>query len=202
MAKDRRIGEAGHTSAVNPVLRTGLVAAILAGALAVVGCSTSSACTAGASCAPPPVPRLTYVLTINGQSVSFPKNGTTPIYHVRLGEHLLITVAVIVPRHLTTTALWLGISTDTWGNGPKGRPIGMHPILSHTRHPLPAGMHTFGLRWRVPGRPGPYWPFSFFLVHAWTSRHPPAAVAGPIVELALAPHVNRQLIWGGGLASE
>ncbi len=135
MAKDRRIGEAGHTSAVNPVLRTGLVAAILAGALAVVGCSTSSACTAGASCAPPPVPRLTYVLTINGQSVSFPKNGTTPIYHVRLGEHLLITVAVIVPRHLTTTALWLGISTDTWGNGPKGRPIGMHPILSHTRHP-------------------------------------------------------------------
>ncbi len=132
---------------------------------------------------PPPLPRLTYVMTINGQPISFPENGTVPSYHVRPGEHLVMTVAVTVPRHLRITALWLGISTGTWGSGPNGRPIGgMHPILAHTRHPLSAGVHTFGLRWRIPEHSASS---SFFLVNGWTSRHPPAAVAGPIVELTL-----------------
>jgi hypothetical protein len=131
---------------------------------------------------PPPLPRLTYVMTINGKSVSFPRNGTTPSYHVHPGEHLLMTVAVTVPRHLRITALWLGISTGIWGNGPEGRPTGMHPILAHTRQPLSAGVHTFGLRWRIPEHPSGS---SFFLGNAWTSSHPPAAVEGPIVELAL-----------------
>jgi hypothetical protein len=129
------------------------------------------------------VPRLTYAMTINGQSVSFPRNGTVPSYHVRRGEHLVMTVAVTVPRHLRITALWLGISTGTWGSEPDGRPIGgMHPILAHTCHPLSAGVHTFGLRWHIPEHPSGS---SFFLVNGWTSSHPPAAVAAPIVELAL-----------------
>jgi hypothetical protein len=131
---------------------------------------------------PPRLPRLTYAMTINGQSVSFPRNGTTPSYHVHPGEHLVMTVAVTVPRDLRITALWLGISTGTWGNGPEGRPTDMHPILAHTRYPLSAGVHTFGLRWHIPEHPPGS---SFFLGNAWTSSHPPAAVEGPIVELAL-----------------
>lgn len=136
---------------------------------------------------PPPLPRLTYAMTINGKPVSFPRNGTTPSYHVHPGEHLLMTVAVTVPQHLRITALWLGISTGIWGNGPKGHPTGMHPILAHTRQPLSTGVRTFGLRWRIPEHPyrGRFWPVGFFLVNAWTSSHPPAAVAGPVVELAL-----------------
>jgi hypothetical protein len=123
-------------------------------------------------------------MTINGQSVSFPQNGTAPSYHVRPGEDLVMTVAVTVPHHLRITAPWLGISTGTWGSGPKGRPIGgmHHPILAHPRHPLSPGVHTYGLRWRTPEHSSSG---SFFLVNGWTSRHPPAAVAGPIVELTL-----------------
>lgn len=127
-------------------------------------------------------PRLTYALIINGQPVSFPENGTTPSCHVRPGEHLLMTVAVTVPRHLSITRLWLGISTGIWGYEPEGRPVGMDPVLAHTREPLSSGVHTFALRWRIPEHPSGS---SFVLVNAWTSRHPPARVAGPIVELAL-----------------
>ena len=159
--------------------------AIAMGALAVVNCSAPSRCPAGASCPSPPLPRLTYVMTINGQSVSLPKGGPVPRYHVRPGEHLLMKVAVTVPRHLRVMALWLGISTGTWGSGPKGRPVGMHPVLAHSRQSLSAGVHRFGLRWRVPEHPAPYWPFSLYVVSASSSHQPPAEVAGPIADLAL-----------------
>ena len=58
----------------------------------------------------------------------------------------------------------------------------MDPVLAHrTREPLSAGA-GFALRWRLSEHPSGS---SFVLVNAWTSRHPPARVAGPIVELAL-----------------
>lgn len=105
-----------------------------------------------------------------------------PRYRIRPGEHLLMRVALTVPENLRLTALWLGISAGVWGSGPKGRPVGMRPVLAHSRQPLAAGVHTFGLRWRVPegwsGR-------SMYLESAWSSDHPPASVAGGIAELAL-----------------
>jgi hypothetical protein len=169
--------------------RAALACVVLAGALAVIGCSPSSRCPPGAFCCPPGAfcpapqpPRLAYVLTINGQSAAFAENSPLVSYPVRPGEQLLITVAVSVPRHLSLRALWLGISTGTWGNGPGGRPTGMKPILAHSRRPLAPGVHTFALRWRIPqGQSAD----RLYLVSAWTSHRPPVSVAGAIAVLAV-----------------
>lgn len=159
-----------------------LACAVLVGAVAVVGCSSPSVCPPGASCPAPPLPRLTYVMTINGQSISYSDRSPRPSYRVRAGEHLLMTVAVTVPRRLRVAALWLGISTGTWGSGPGGRPTGMKPILAYSRKPLSAGVHTFGLSWRVPeGQPDG----SLYLVSAWSSHQPPARLAGAIAALVV-----------------
>jgi hypothetical protein len=116
-------------------------------------------------------------MIINGRAASFPKGGPMPRYYVRPGEHLVMKVAVTVPKHFRLTALWLGISGDTWSGGPRG----LHPVLAHSRQPLSAGVHTFGLRWRVPdawsGR-------GMYLLSTWSSAHPPAEVAGGIAKLA------------------
>jgi hypothetical protein len=157
------------------------VAALVAGALAAVGCSPFSqrAC----ACAPALAPMLGYVTTINGQSGARPRGGPVPSLHVRPGEDLVMRVAVAVPRHLQVTALWLGISTGTWGGDAKGRPTGMNPILAHSRQSLSAGVHTFGLRWRVPeGRSG----ISLYLVCAYSTEQPPMGLgAGAIAALAV-----------------
>ncbi len=62
-----------------------------------------------------------------------------PLFAVSPGERLVIHVDVTAPRHATVT-----------GSGPGGRPVGMHPVLTHTRHPLRTGEHRFRLRWTVP----------------------------------------------------
>jgi hypothetical protein len=93
---------------------------------------------------------VTFIPTINGKAAVLRKDGHVPRYRVRSGESLMMRVTVTVPKHVRVTALWFGISTGTWGNGPKGRPIGMNPILAHYHQPLSAGSHTFGLRWGIP----------------------------------------------------
>src|SRR5258708_29930631 len=175
--------QAGHTGAVSPVLRASLVAALLAEALATAGCSSPPACAAAAdSCMSPSPPRVTFATSINGGPASLAKDLTLPSYPVHPGEHLLVSVVVTVPRHVTVTALWLGICHDSWGWGPGDRPTGMNPILAHSRQPLPAGVRTFGLRWRLAeGRLGA----SSYLCTAWLSHQPPAAVARAIAVLAL-----------------
>jgi hypothetical protein len=106
-----------------------------------------------------------------------------PGYRVRPGGYLVMSVAVAVPKHLRLTALWLGISTGTWGNGPGGHPTGMRPILVHSSRSLSTGVHTFALRWRVPkNRSGS----SVFLTMAWTSRQPSVSVSGPVAQLRLS----------------
>jgi len=72
-----------------------------------------------------------------------------PLFAVSPGERLVIHVDVTVPRHATVTALWLGITGNLWGFGPAGRPVGMHPVLAHTRHPLRAGEQRFRFGWTV-----------------------------------------------------
>jgi len=124
---------------------------------------------------------VTFTPAINGEPAALGNDGHVPRYRVRPGEYLVMTVAVTVPEHLRVTALWLGISHGTWGNGPQG-PVGMNPVLAHDRQPLPAGSHTFRLRWRVPQRrPGA----SLYLIFAWSSRRPPASVSGPVAQLIL-----------------
>jgi hypothetical protein len=158
------------------VLRACLVAAFLAGVLAAGGC-TSSGCYG--PCPPPIGPQLTYVMTINGQTASLLKHGHVPSYHVRPGERLVMRVAVIVPRNVTVTALWLGIFKGCFGGGMNGTGC-MEPILTHSRQPLPAGSHIFGLRWRVPER----LPSSgLFLGISWSSRHPQGGEARALAQL-------------------
>ena len=50
------------------------------------------------------------------QRVSFAprKDGHVPSYRVRPGEHLVMRIAVTVPKHVKITALWFGISAGTW----------------------------------------------------------------------------------------
>ena len=140
---------------------------------------------------------MAFVPTINGVSFAPRTDGHVPRFRVRPGERLMMRIAVTVPRHVTITALWFGISTGTWGNGPNGR-TGMNPVLAHYRLPLSAGSHTFGLSWRIPHRRAGT---SLYLSYAWSALQPDASAAGPIATLALPQYVNRQLVWGGGLAS-
>jgi hypothetical protein len=125
---------------------------------------------------------VTFTPVMNGRPALLRKDGHVPSYRVRPGRDLVMSVAVTVPKHLRLTALWLGISTGTWGNGPGGRPTGMRPILVHSGRPLSTGVHTFGLRWRIPKhRSG-----SVYLTMAWTSRQPSASVSGPVARLVLS----------------
>jgi len=161
------------------VLRAGLAAALAMGVCAVGGCSSPLRCPPGASC-PAIAPRVVFTPTING--VSFPprKDGHVPRIRVHPGEHLVIHVTMTVPRHVTITALWFGISADGWGDGPNG-PTGMNPVLAHYTQPLSTGSHTFGLHWRIPRR---HAGTSLYLTYGWSSHHPDASVEGPIATLA------------------
>ena len=173
----------GRTGDVCLVLRTGLVAALVAGVLAAGGCSPSPRCPANAPC--PAIPlRVTFTSVINGKPAAA---GHGSSYRVRPGEQLVMRVVVTVPDHVKITALWFGISTGTWGSGRGGNPIGMHPILAHYRQPLPPGSHTFGLRWRVSRHRSAD---SLILIYSWTSHQPPASVSGPIATLTLAPNTR------------
>jgi hypothetical protein len=162
------------------VLRTSLLAALVAGVLAAGGCSSSPRCPPGASC-PATVPKVTFTPTIDGVSFALRKDGHVPRYQARPGQTLVMRVAVTVPKQVTITALWFGISTGTWGGGPNG-PIGMNPILAHYRQVLPTGSHTFDLHWRIPHR---HSHSNWYLTYAWSSNQPPASVSGPIATLAL-----------------
>lgn len=128
------------------------------------------------------MPRVTFTPIVNGNPAVLRKDGHVPSYQVRSGEYLVMRVAVVVPIHVRITALWFGVSTGTWGNGPKGRPTGLNPILAHYVEPLPAGSHTFGVRWRIPRL---HDGASRFLTFAWSSHQPPASVSGPFAHLVV-----------------
>ncbi len=169
-------------------LVSGSLLAVAAIAVAVpIGLSlTSTGPALGPSASPEKLPfSLSYTVAVNGQSVVFPKNGTTPSFTVTPGEDLRINVDVIVPAHARVAALWLGISKGILGSGPKHRPIGInYPMLAHTRRPLGPGSHRFRLRWTVPAglRPGA----SRLLAAAWYTRQGVTAdVAEPIVTLIM-----------------
>ena len=172
----------GHTGPVTRVLRAGLATVFLSSLLAASGCSPSARCPAGASC-PPVLPRLTYVLTVNGHPVPQARNGGSPRVPVRPGQHVLIKVAVTLPGTMKVAALWLGISAGPLGFSRKHRPAGLNPILARSRGTLAGGPHTFTLRWRIPEhRRGP-----LLLISAWSSSQPGDDVAGTIAMLAREP---------------
>lgn len=123
-----------------------------------------------------------FIPIVNGTPAVLRKDGHVPSYRVRSGEYLVMRVAVVVPKHVRIKALWFGVSTGTWGTGPKGRPTGVNPILARYAQPLPAGAHTFGLRWRIPRF---HAGASLLLTFAWSSYQPPASVSGPFAHLTV-----------------
>ena len=161
-------------------LRTiALVAVLVAGGFAAGGCAPPPRCPPGASC-PSAGPRVKFTATVNGQPDSPAANGSPAGFRVRPGERMLIRVTVTVPRRLTVTALWFGISTGALGGGPNGTGS-MHPVLAHYRQQLPPGTNAFRLRWHIPGSGAGT---SLYLVAAWSSRHPPGTVAQFVARIA------------------
>ena len=142
----------------------------------------TSRCPPGASCPAPLPSRVIFTTTINGHTGARPLTGPVPSFQVRPAEHLVIRVALKVPRHVQVTALWLGICHDAWGWGQGDRPTGMNPILTYSRQPMPAGVHTFGLRWRLPEGLSA---ISLYLCSAWLSHDPPSGAAEAIAVLAV-----------------
>ena len=102
----------------------------------------SSRCPPGASC-PMDMPTVTFTPTVNGQLAVPSKYGSPPRYLVDPGERLGVKVAVTVPRHLTVTALWFGISIAILGGGRTASAA--CTILARYHQPLSAGSHTSGL---------------------------------------------------------
>jgi hypothetical protein len=161
-----------------PVLWAAPAAAILAGIIAAGGCSSSPSC-GNMACPPAVAARLGYAITVNGRSASLHWHGQPPGFPARPGQRLHITVAVTVLGHTTVTALSLGISAHSYGGSPQ-HPIGVQPILAHSRQPLAPGLHTFGLHWRIPNdQPGT----SLLLASVWSTDQ--ADIAQAIATLTL-----------------
>jgi hypothetical protein len=125
--------------------------------------------------------RLMYVVTVNGRAALLSRHGIPPNFRVRPGQHLHITVAVIVPRHATVSALSLGISTKSFGGSPQ-HPIGVRPILARSSQQLATGRHAFGLHWRIPED---HLGASLDLVSVWSTSQ--GDVGQAIATLALPP---------------
>jgi hypothetical protein len=146
-------------------------------------------------------PRLSYTVTVNGQTRTVPaRTGALPLFTVTPGERLTMRVKVTVPRPQAMKALWLGI-TD--GAETAGKiPTYMKPILAGGRRVLRPGAHQFVLHWTVPAqlRPGASpelsadWVWSDgagagaiteFAVPLPSGAMSPAAVAGRLAAMAL-----------------
>ena len=121
--------------------------------------------------------RLSFTMAVNGQARVFPKGGAPLSLTVTPGQRLGIRIGVVVPARAKVTALWLGISKGAFGTpGRNGqRPSGVRPILVHTRRPLTAGLHTFGLTWTAPVQ----FPrgTSLKLIAAWGTKQGDASVS-------------------------
>ena len=126
--------------------------------------------------------RLSFTVTVNGQSRVFPRNGLPPSFTVTPGQRLRMNIGVIVPSRAEVTTLWLGIVNSRLSTpGRNGqRPIGMHPVLAHTQKPLTSGLHTFRLTLTMlPQHRGT----PLLLVAAWATKQQDTSVAQPVAEL-------------------
>jgi hypothetical protein len=129
--------------------------------------------------------RMSFTVTVNGQSRTRPKNAPPPVFTIHPGEHLSIKVGVLVQQHAKVTNLWLGITRGKLGSpGPGGqRPAGLQPVLAHSPGQLTPGPHTFRLAWTMPAhlpRGG-----SVLLAAGW--EQPDASIGSFIAELVPPP---------------
>jgi hypothetical protein len=110
------------------------------------------------------VPPPAWTVTFNGRTA---RTGTAaePQFGVARGEHVSITITVTVPAHDQMTKLFLGITGDSAGIGPRG-PIGMSPVLA-TAAGLGPGKHAFTVHWAVPTGAEPVTGYQLALAAYW-----------------------------------
>jgi hypothetical protein len=111
------------------------------------------------------VPPPAWTVTVNGRTAKM-GSAAEPQFGVARGERVTIVITVTVPAHDQLTKLFLGITGDSAGIGPRG-PIGMKPVLA-TAADLGPGEHAFTVHWTVPAGTEPasgyrlamgaYWP--------------------------------------------
>jgi hypothetical protein len=153
----------------------------------------------------PPLRRMLFAVTVNGQrpSIDFagqtkaPKGcGKTPAdacpaslgpgFAVTPGEGLSIRVLVTIPPRARVTDLWIGISHGTFGSRRTG-PVGQQPILAHIRNGLAPGQRTFRIAWTVPD--GTKTGTDLWLAASWTGMLPLAGPGGshePLVSASIS----------------
>jgi hypothetical protein len=171
----RRHKRAGTFGAIS------VAAAVSAVAIPLTLGGTSPAGTSpGRMSAPGAGPRLSYMVTVNGDHRAIPaRTGALPLYTVTSGERLTITVKVTVPERQTLTALWLGITDGA--ETPANVPTDMKPILAGGSHALRPGPHRFVLHWTVPAGLKPRASRELSSDWAWSD----GAGAGAITEFAV-----------------
>ncbi len=119
-----------------------------------------------------------------------------PGFTVSPGERLGILVAVAIPARARLTALWLGISSGTFGFA-RTEPIGLQPILAHIRTGLQPGRRSFLIEWTVPGQK-PHGT-TLWLAASWSGLLPKAGPAGtrqPLVSASVTGPVTEFYLSG------
>jgi hypothetical protein len=119
-------------------------------------------------------PRLSYTMTVNGQTRAVSAaTGAPLLFTIIPGERLAMTVEVTVPGPQAMTALWLGIINGVETVGPANVPVNMKPILAgSTRVPLRPGAHRFVLHWTVPAGLTPGASRQLAAEWAWSGTEP------------------------------
>jgi len=121
---------------------------------------------------PPPAlgPLPAWSVTANGQTAVGPGRVDRPQFHVTKGERVTITMTIAAPAHGQITKFFLGITGNTAGIDPGGRPIGMSPVLA-TAGRLGPGTHVFTVRWTVPRGSQPIFGYQLVVYGAWRTHN-------------------------------
>jgi hypothetical protein len=141
--------------------------------------------------APERGPLAPFLVSVNGGRAYGPAHTFT----VRPATTVSIDVELTVPANVTIAALWLGISTGTYGftrqKGTYGnvgvRPIGIAQLLGRTRTELTAGRHTVAFRWKPPGGRSREVPLAADWSFTMTGPPYEGTVSEPIAQFAISP---------------
>jgi hypothetical protein len=126
------------------------------------------------------IPPPAWTVTFNGRTART-GSAAEPVFGVARGQHVTIVITVTVPAHDQLTKLFLGITGDSSGIGPRG-PIGMKPVLA-TAERLGPGKHAFTVHWTVPRGIEPAGGYRLSMAAYWPrgTKDEPQAEEAPMV---------------------
>lgn len=110
------------------------------------------------------VPPPAWTVTFNRRTARM-GSAAEPEFGVARGQHVTLVITVTVPAHDQVTKLFLGITGDSAGIGPRG-PIGMKPVLA-TAADLGPGKHAFTVHWTVPTGTEPVYGYQLAMAAYW-----------------------------------